>query len=370
MLEKPLNTINAFFALLGAGLWERSVRLLPFEPIDFSAVYDLAEEQSVEGLIAAGLEHVEDRKVVKQEALPFMKKVFSLENRNKAMNLFIGGLVEKMRKAGIYALLIKGQGVAQCYSRPQWRSVGDVDFFLDKDNYYKAKAFLIPLADSVEKEDTPRLHLGMKIDPWLVELHGTMHTKISRRIDIVIDKVQNDVFEGGNVRVWRNEDVDVFIPSPDNDLIIVFTHFLKHFYVGGIGLRQICDWCRLLWVFRDEIDRNLLAKRLSEMGLMKEWRTFAAFAVDYIGMPDFAMPFYSDSRSSHRKSAKLSTIILETGSFGHYKESYRSRYPRFIEYAITFWRRMGEFIRLSTIFPNNAPKFFMTYVVRRAKDVL
>ena len=344
---------------------------MPLEPIDFSAVFDLALDQAVEGLVAAGLEHVEDRKVVKKEALPFMKKVFSLENRNQAMNLFIGEIVEKMRNAGIYALLIKGQSVAQCYSRPQWRTVGDVDFFLDEENYQKAKAFLIPFAESVEKEDTPRMHLGMKIDHWVVELHGTMHTKISRRVDAVIDKVQKDVFCGGQVRVWRNEDVDIFVPSPNNDVIIIFTHFLKHFYVGGVGLRQICDWCRLLWVYSDEIDRASLANRLKEMGLFTEWRAFAAFAADYIGMSGKAIPFYSDTRFFHRKSRKISALILETGSFGHNKdESYRSLYPAFIEHAITFCRRLSEFIRLSTIFPKNAPRFFLTYVFRRAKDVL
>lgn len=371
MFDNHRHTVESFYELLRAGLWEKGVRLMPLEPIDFSAIFDLAEEQGVEGLIAAGLEHVEDRKVVKQEALPFMKKVFSLENRNQAMNLFIGKMVEKMRNAGIYALLIKGQGVAQCYSRPQWRTVGDVDFFLDKENYQKAKALLIPIADSVEKEDAPRMHLGMKMAPWVVELHGTMHTKISRRVDAVIDKVQKDVFQNGEVRVWRNEDVDVFIPSPNNDIIIIFTHFLKHFYVGGVGLRQICDWCRLLWVFRDEIYRVSLASRLKEMGLFTEWKAFAAFAVDYIGMPDKAIPFYSDTRLFHRKSSKISTLILETGSFGHNKdESYRSHYPKLIEHAITFCRRLSEFIRLSTIFPKNAPRFFLTYVFRRAKDVL
>ena len=114
MLNRPVKTVDAFFALLRAGLWEKGVRLMPLEPIDFFAIFDLAEKQGVEGLVAAGLEHVEDRKVVKKEALPFMKKVFSLENRNQAMNLFIGEIVEKMRNAGIYALLIKGQSVAQC----------------------------------------------------------------------------------------------------------------------------------------------------------------------------------------------------------------------------------------------------------------
>ena len=47
---KKNNNIAAFFALLRAGLWEKEVKLAPYGTRDFSAVLDLAEEQSVVGL--------------------------------------------------------------------------------------------------------------------------------------------------------------------------------------------------------------------------------------------------------------------------------------------------------------------------------
>ena len=127
------KSIDVFFALIQAGLWEQPIRLLKYGKIDYAMVYHYADDQSVAGLIAAGLEHVEDVKVLKADALPFLKKVFSLEQRNMAMNKFIKVIVERMRSAGIYTTLVKGQGVAQCYTRPQWRSSGDIDFFLSDD---------------------------------------------------------------------------------------------------------------------------------------------------------------------------------------------------------------------------------------------
>ena len=367
-MKNSTPILDVFWALLRAGLWERGTQLVPLAPIDFSMLYDLAEEQSVVGLIAAGLEHVEDRKVTKQEALPFLKKVFVLEGRNESMNAYIGCLINRLRDVGIYAILIKGQGVAQCYSRPQWRSSGDIDFFLDNINYIKAKKFLTPLAESVEKEDASRLHLGMKLDSWTVELHGTMRTKISRRVDRIIATVQKDIFEKGGVRAWRDNDVDVFLPSVDNDVIIVFTHFVKHFYVGGIGLRQICDWCRLLWTYRNSLDWKLLEVRLKKMGLMTEWRAFATLAVEKLSMPYEAMPFYSNNERYRRKAEGICNLVLETGNLGQNKDSsYRSRYSKLISGFITFGRRIGEFLKISTIFPGNAGRFFVTYVFNRTK---
>ena len=76
------------------------------------------------------------------------------------MNYFIGVLVEKMREAGIYTVLVKGQGVGQCYERPLWRSCGDVDLFFDAENYERAKGFLTPLAMEVEPEEKRKKHLA------------------------------------------------------------------------------------------------------------------------------------------------------------------------------------------------------------------
>lgn len=79
------------------------------------------------GLVLAGLER-SDVKPPKPVLLQWIGEVQMLEQRNQAMNYFIGVVVEKMREAGIETLLLKGQGVAQCYVRPLWRSCGDVDF--------------------------------------------------------------------------------------------------------------------------------------------------------------------------------------------------------------------------------------------------
>ena len=367
---RSLNKTNlAFFSLLRAGLWEQSVRLLPYEPLDFDALYRLAEEQSVVGLVAAGLEHVEDWKVSKQEALPFMKNVFSTESRNASMNRFIGELITRMREAGIYALLVKGQGVAQCYTRPQWRSSGDIDFIFDDENYAIAKEFMIPLAISLDAENGQ--HISMTVDSWVVELHGNMNCGLSVRMDSVIQDVQDAIFRCGNVRVWKDGETDVFLPDPDNDVIFIFTHFLKHFYKGGIGLRQICDWCRLLWTYSESIDRELLENRLCSMGLMSEWRAFAVFAVECLGMPEESMPLYIPSYKWKRKALRIKSFIMKVGNFGHNRDmSYYKKYPYLVRKTISLGRRFGDLCRHALIFPLDSLRFFPTILKNGVRSAL
>ena len=364
-----MNKTEVFFALLKAGIWEKDVRLSQFEGIDFNEVYRLAEEQSVVGLVTAGLNHVIDTKIPKIDFLQFLGVTMHMEDRNKAMNSFIADLLEKLRKAGIYTLLVKGQGIAQCYERPLWRSCGDVDLFLSEENYKRAKEFLIPIASKVDPEGVYSKHQGMTIDSWVVELHGRLTCGLATGIDKQIDIVQDTVFYGGEVRSWQNGHIQVFLPSADNDVIFVFTHFLKHFYKGGLGLRQICDWTRLLWTYHENINIDLLEKRLCAMGLTTEWKAFGAFAVEYLGMPIEAMPFLDgrwkmeDGRSvlnarMKKKADRICDFILEVGNMGHNRDSsYFEKYPYVIRKVFSLGRRISDLYRHARLFPLDSIRF-------------
>lgn len=307
------KNVDVFVSLLQAGLWEKGVQLAPYGNIDFAGVQNLAEEQGVLGLVAAGIEHIVDAKPQKKDVLQFIGRTVQMEQRNQEMNHFIGALLEKMRDAGIFTLLVKGQGVAQCYERPLWRPSGDVDFLLDAENYRKAKVYLLSLSSGNKNEELYSRHLGINIDPWYVEIHGTLRSGLSARVDKMIDAVQTEIFREGKVRTWKNDVTDVYLPAPDHDVFLVFTHFIKHLYKEGMNLRQVCDWCRLLWTYRSELDAALQERWLRKAGLMGEWQVFAALAVEYLGMPADAMPLFNETETIKRKSEKLMAFIIAGG---------------------------------------------------------
>lgn len=356
------NNQQVFFALFKAGLWEHntfqgcSSKFL--ESVDWEVVYQLASEQSVLGLVLAGIDFLpNDLRPPKVELLQWIGEIQMLEQQNQTMNLFIAELVEKLRKADIYTLVIKGQGIAQCYERPLWRNCGDVDFFLSEANYKRALRCLTPLAQSVDPELHGEPHIALHIDQWLVELHAGIPTRLISRIDKGLEKIHKNLFCGGEVRSWHNGGTVVFLPSPDNDVLIVFTHILKHFYRGGIGLRQICDWCRLLWTYRDTINRKQLESRIKEMGLMTEWKAFAALAVKWLGMPEDVMPLYCSYDKNavkrwERKADLIMDFVLETGNFGHNRDtSYYSDRPYLVRKAISLKQHSLDGLHHFRVFP-------------------
>lgn len=342
--------------LVRAGLGNREVRILPSDNIDFTQIYQLAQEQSVLGIVLAGLE-LSSVKPPQVLLLQSIGEVQVLEQQNKAMNSFIEKLIGILKSADIYAILLKGQGIAQCYESPLWRICGDVDLLLSEENYRKAVQVLRPVASSIEEENEYNKHLAMTIDGWPVELHGTLRSGLWQSLDRGLDNVQNAVFYEGKVRSWMNGGTQVFLPAADEDVAFVFAHILQHFYKEGIGLRQICDWCRLLWTYRDFLNQKLLESRIRSMGVMTEWKAFAVLAVDYLGMPIEAMPFYSDDKKWKRKAVRVMEFVLETGNFGHNRDySYQRKYPYIIYKAISFWKHLKDGAFFFSIFPLDSIK--------------
>lgn len=363
-MNRNESSINALFALVRAGLWaETSAHDSWFlvngsEQLDWEKVYLFAEEQSVIGVVLAGIE-TSKVKPSQELLLQWIGEVQMLEQQNKTMNGFIARLIEKLRYEDVYSLLLKGQGIAQCYERPLWRCCGDVDLFLSDDNYNRAKKLLLPIATEVEKEYVREKHLGMTIDGYVVELHGTLQSGLSLQVEKGLDEIKNVVFYDGKVRSWSNRGTQVFLLEADENVLYVFTHMLQHFFKEGLGLRQVCDWCRLLWTYRSKIDTELLEHRLQKMELVSEWKAFGSFAVEYLGMPVEAMPFYSDEQKWKKKADKICSFILEVGNMGHNRDmSYFEKYPYLIRKVYSMGRRCGDLIRHARIFPLDSLRFF------------
>lgn len=366
-----------FFDLLKVGLWGNGnpdIRI--DETTDWIYIYHLAQEQSVQGIVLQGIEELRAKgvklSVPKVLLLQWIGEVQMIEQRNLEMNDFIAKLIKLLRKNGVYTLLVKGQGIAQCYERPLWRASGDIDLLVSKQDYLKVNQYLERISEEKVKESEPskeRLHQGFHVKGWLVEVHGTLHGHISKRIDSIIDKLQYDCLTNGSVRTWKNNGIDVFLPSVNNDVIFVFSHILQHLYREGIGLRQICDWCRLLWTCREDVDINRLEQCLEEMSILSEWKTFASLAVVYLGMPQDEMPLYDHVYD--KKAYRILSIVIENGNFGqNINRDYVKNSSASVRRIKTLWVQTKASLKLALTFPLNSLLSWFNYCKDGAKSIL
>ena len=170
------------------------------------------------------------------------------------------------------------------------------------------------------------------------------------------------------MRSWMNEKTQVFLLATENEAFYVFTHILQHFYKGGIGLRQICDWCRLLYTYRDSINLDLLEQRIRRAGLMTEWKAMGALAIDYLGMPVEAMPFYSDSAKWKKKAKRIMAFVMMSGNFGHNRDSSYMKYPYLVRKCFSMGRRTGDLLRHARIFPLDSLCFFPRIIINGVRS--
>lgn len=361
------SSIEAFFTLVRAGLFGRTegMERVLSGSVDWDEVYQLAEKQSVSGLVAEGVEVAQSewRKrreplLVPQEwTLKFAATALYIEQSNQDMNRFVASMVSRMQKRNISALLLKGQGLAINYETPFSRTCGDVDLLLHEEDYQKAKDFLLPYASFTVPENAHKKHFALQVGGWLVELHGSLRCGFSARVDRELDKICHETSQGGNVMSWKNGKVDIPLLGLENNVVYVFAHILNHFYKSGIGLKQICDLCRLLWTNRDSLDLDVLEARLRGMRLMSEWRAFARYAVEHLGMPEHAMPFYSEDEKWGRKARRIHLFILKTGNMGQNRKDSDTVDPYLLRKLKSSVQRIGDLANHVMIFPLDSLRF-------------
>lgn len=88
------TSVDTFLSLVRAGLWEQTNAFFDHglnNNIDWDEVYQLTEEQSVIGLVLAGIEH-SYVKPLQELLLQWIGEVQLMEQQNKAMNHFIAEL--------------------------------------------------------------------------------------------------------------------------------------------------------------------------------------------------------------------------------------------------------------------------------------
>ena len=113
------------------------------------------------------------------------------------------------------------------------------------------------------------------------------------------------------------------------------------------------------------MNRVLLEERIQKAGLISEWKSLAALAVDYLGMPVEAMPLYSETPRWSRKAKKILRFVLETGNFGHNRDlSYYQTKPLFQRKLISFWRQTSDGIHHFFLFPLDSLKVWGRMVTR------
>lgn len=316
------TTEQQTLTLLRSALWQEAPDTATFpEDTDWGAILQCAFKQSIQGLVASAIVELADSpgaNISEQVVQACLRIQFATIGTSDLVSKVATKVMEKLDRAGLYAVLIKGQGVARYYPHPQLRAAGDVDVYLSVDDTVKAGELLKNCADRQEVLHYHPKHLNLEIDGIEVELHRYMANLDDKTSYQAMQKWADQLRES---KAWQRADIgpaEVNVPTPEFDAIFVFYHLWHHLLHGGVGLRQFCDWAMILHHYHGRLNIDVVRSVLKRTHLMHEWRVLGCILVELLRLPEEELPFY---RRRHRWLSRVyAKRILEGGNFGFYGE--------------------------------------------------
>lgn len=304
-----------FLALLRAGLWDSSVDTALFEGnIDWTGIFRLAAHQTVKGIIADAVNKLPD---TYRPLQPVMRELAFYIARNRMCharhNAVLGEIIRQFTDYGINPVLLKGQGMSLNYPEPTLRHCGDIDLYIGEDNFEKGVQLAAQCKDVNSGTMLIAKHYEFEYRQVSVELHRMVELNYIPWRNKYMRRLERKYLQDTACRSMALEGVQtVFLPPCQFDVVFILEHAWHHFvFLGGVGLRQICDWAMCLHHCHDKIDILALEKDVRKLGLKEGWKLFGYIAVNYLGLPPSELPFYDESAKTRAKRA-LQQILTES----------------------------------------------------------
>ena len=314
--------------------------------IDWQELLSFAKKQTIIGIFWQGIQRLGDvaNKPSEDDVMDWMGEYTKIVRRNAKTDEAVAWLAKFMRSNDIGFFVFKGQTVASYYPTPEMRTSGDVDFYVFKKDWDRAKSLL-------EKEvtitdDHSGQHLEFTKDGVPFEMH--YHTAVfasgskQRYWDELIESYFNEILDHAKIN-----DVEVPTLPPTLNAIYLFVHIYHHFLKEGIALRQFIDWMMFFEAKYDEIVVSELTAKLERLGLLRAFKAFGAILTEVLGMNEKFFPF-TLADTDKKYVDKIMAIVLRYGNFGKYgRKAQQSGWKHSLETGMRSFRHIMQFFWLS-----------------------
>lgn len=317
---------EVFLSLVRNSLWDAQAKV-PADFKDWGLLMRLSESQAMEGAVAKGiLDSAEVLACLKPKSQSRLNNMLmSNVVMHSQSNSTIQIAVTALRNAGVESVLLKGQGLAANYKCPEVRDCGDIDLYVGLEDYRRSYEVLKDVADAIDDPsvlDGVGKHYHAMLAGISIEVHKHSEVLPSSSVNRRYQRLAlNGLSE--NLVALDFGDARIMTPADDFNAFYIFNHLWNHFLSIGVGIRQVCDLTMFLHARGANVDKDYLRRVLTDMKLMRPWKTFGCIAVDFLGLPSDEFPFY-DSKYSKIARNVLERILKE-GDMGRETDFVRKK---------------------------------------------
>ena len=351
-----------FLELLMAGLWGVAADPENFKPdsVDWKAVLRVAKEQTMMAVVADGIETLPKELWPPKEVMMKLAMMrLKIEQTHVLLNSTIAQIVRALDAQGVPSVLLKGQGIAQNYLRPESRTCGDIDLYTGHGGYQKAFEIVEGLHEGRAHKEAAECehHLHTSLNGVEVEIHRLASFLHGKRMNANFQKWTQEsmdaLFGTDRLAVWDNGGTPVALAPATYNAFFILHHAVRHMTTEGVGFRQICDWTMLLHKCHAQVDVELLGRKLKELHMERIWQEFGRLAVGFLGLPASELPLAPADLAPSRKTHELLRHIFISGNFGRFDANGRDHSE--VPYLVRKWRsftfQSRRLMKLFGLFP-------------------
>lgn len=343
---------KALFELIQIGLNQSASFSVHPSDKEWSAIFQLAQKQSMEGICYAGLQALEGK------CRPLLDLLYhwigigcQIEERNRTLNSQCKSVQKRLLKDGMRGCILKGQGNALMYGRIEpklalLRQPGDIDVWL-AGGFEKVVKYAIGIK-STEEIDNHHIDLALMEDVE-VEAHYTPSRLINKMTDRRLQRWYREETERQMSHYVTMDDVEISVPTDDFNHVYQMTHICHHFFTEGIGLRQLTDYYVLLSTSElSEEEKDKVRRLVKDFGMEKFARAIMWVMGYVFQLEQSKMLWYPDGR----RGKFLLSEVMKMGNFGHTDGRFVLR--REDSHVRRFWQRVKGKMRFFKYFPSEA----------------
>ena len=307
------------------------------ENIDWDQVLEELSDQSILGIpLEYMVKNVDAPEELKQE---WTVMVYSQVAEWTKLMEAQTKLVKLLQDNNIPVAIIKGSAAAMNYPKPDYRSMGDVDFFVRAQDFDKTYELLrengYDFAADASKgqmhlEDEKYHHVELKKNGVTFELHRRMSDTVQgKETDAKIEAL----IQEGMDHIQTGQVGEYEFPMFEEKLngLIILRHIIQHTGQSkGVGIRHVIDWMQFVEKHVDDRAwQETYAKYLDAFHLKDAAVVFARMGQMYLGLDKSitwckgttpATTLREAAEQEQNEIAKLATAwmeqILASGNFG------------------------------------------------------
>ncbi|MDY5212289.1 nucleotidyltransferase domain-containing protein [Intestinibacter sp.] len=305
------NSQKYFLELISSQINETEV-MVSDNQIDWYEIYNLAKIHSLGSIVFSAMNKLQDKVDIPLEIYNNMKKKLLFQMKyNMIFDENTDNLIEVFNQEKIKHIVIKGYILKKYYPSREYRSMSDIDIFIDLSDREKVYKIMKRLGYENERQCDDVWTYKKKFS--YIEVHTTLVEQEIKQ-DIDFKKYFSNLWEytialKGNYCYTLNKNYH---------LIYLLVHIAKHFYGCGCGVRMIMDIAVYINKFGEELDWNYIWTEMDKLDLRLLTQNILILCNKWF---DTKLDFEYEIEDEFYD--KLSETILNGGTFGFYNSNFR-----------------------------------------------